>query len=287
MFLARASWKGLGALAILHAALLGVSYLLLSLNFFVPFAGLLLALDATYLLSARREARLRIEAEVKERRFLERALLDTSERERRSIGHELHDGVCQQISGALLRCRVAERSMRDREAPELPHLQAVTDLLDASLGETHNLAQGLSPSDLTPGSLGSALEELARRTRETHEVLCEVEEDGCSTHLDGPITTQLYRIAQEAVANALKHGHPEEIRISLRSEADRIYLRIENDGLPLGTTHSKIQIGGMGQRIMRYRAELIQGILILESLDQGGVVLTCSIPSRPLESSHA
>jgi len=282
MWLARNPWQRLAPLALIHIALLGAAYGLLSLDTFLPFIGILLALDMAYLLSARRAARLLVEAEEKERRLLERALLDTTERERRSIGHELHDGVCQQISGALLRYHVAERSLQEREAPELVHLRVMASLLDTSLDETHRLAMGLSPSDLVPGSLGSALEALARSTREAHEVICEFQEDGSTLELDGPVTTQLYRITQEAVANALKHGHPEEIRISLRKERARLLLRVENDGRAQSSGEAPTQAGGMGQRIMRYRAELIQGTLDLKPLEGGGFALICSIPCRQL-----
>ncbi len=286
MNLAGRARKGFLLLGLAHLVTLGAAYLLLGLDVFLPFVGMLAALDLAYVLSARRRARLRLEAEVKERRVLERALLDTSERERRDIGHELHDGVCQQITGALLRCRVAERLVEGREAPEKVHLRAMAELLETSLGETHNLAQGLSPGDLEPGSLGSALEELARRTRETFDVNCESEEDGSSARIDGPATTQLYRIAQEAVANALKHAAPGEIRLSLGAEKSRLLLRVVNDGC---SPEPGAASGGMGRRIMGYRAELISAELSLGPREGGGAILTCSLPLSPTarESSHA
>lgn len=274
MSLAKLPLKAAWPLGLPHLMLPAASYCLLGMHVFLPFAGLLAALDVAYLLTAQREGRRRIQAEAMERRFLERSLLETAERERRSIGHELHDGVCQQITGALLRCRVAERSLGAREVPEVAHLQVMADLLDSSLGEAHALAQGLSPGDLEPGALGAALTELARRTRERFEVACEFTEDGSGAAVDGPATTQLYRIAQEAVNNALKHAAPQGVWIGLHREDGRILLSVEDDGRGLGSG----QPTGMGQRIMRYRAELIGGVISLGPRPGGGTRLVCAAP---------
>lgn len=274
MLLARSSRKGVVILVAAHVLLPLASWVLLGWKVHLPFVAALAALDGAYLLTAQRRARRRIEAESLERRVLERALLDTAERERQSVGHELHDGVCQQISGALLRCRVVERTLASRKAPEVEHLRAMADMLDASLRDAHELAQGLSPGELDPGTVASAIQELARRVRENFEAACEYEDDGCGTRVDGPAATQLYRITQEAVTNALKHGNPSTIWIDLRQEGQTIRLTVENDGRDLSEGRPQ----GMGQRIMRYRAELIGGRITLDTRKGGGVRLVCTIP---------
>lgn len=223
-----------------------------------------------------RAARERLEVETKERQLLEVALMETSERERNAVGHELHDGVCQQLTGALLRCQVAQRSLSEKDAPLAGHLGAIVDLLDESLSQAHDLARGLSPGELEPGALGPAIRELARWVRETHELVCEFKTDeGCGNGLDATACAQVYRIAQEAVTNALKHGKPSHLWIRLLNDPAGVRLEVENDGRSLQSENSS----GMGLRIMRNRAERAGGRLALEPRPSGGLILQCIVPT--------
>ncbi len=215
-----------------------------------------------------------LEMETWERRLLDVALLETSERERKVLGHELHDGVCQQLTGALLRSQVVLRTLREQQSPEASQVRAVVDLLDESLSQAHELAQGLSPGELPPGALGPALRDLARRVRETHELGCEFQEDGFSGQVAQAAATQLYRIAQEAVTNALKHGKPNQVWIRLVGDRGAVRLEVENDGQSPGTASA----AGMGLRIMRGRAEQVGGTLALQSRPEGGALLQCMAP---------
>ncbi len=218
----------------------------------------------------------RLEAETRERRLLDVALMETSERERTVVGHELHDGVCQQLTAAMLRCQVLQRTLREKDAPEAGPLRAIVDLLDESLSHAHDLARGLSPGDLEPGALGPALRDLARRARETRDLVCEVEEDGCGAGVDRTVAMQLYRIAQEAVTNALKHGDPGHVWIRLLRDEAGVRLEVENDGRSLRSDNG----AGMGVRIMRNRAARAGGELTLGARPEGGTTLRCSAPLR-------
>lgn len=223
---------------------------------------------------AERASRRRLDAETRERQLLEVALVETSERERQDLGHDLHDGICQQITGALLRCHVAQNELGAKELPEASHLRAITDLLNESLSQAHDLARGLSPGDLEQGGLGPALKDLARQVRETHELACEFEDDGSGSALGPATATQLYRVAQEAVTNALKHGNPRHVWIRLRTDPAGVRLEVENDGRSLDSKNP----AGMGQRIMRNRAERVGGWLALKPRAGSGVLLQCVAP---------
>jgi signal transduction histidine kinase len=220
--------------------------------------------------------RIQLQTEIRERRFLEGALLETSERERQTVGHDLHDGICQQIAGAILQCKVAEQSAALGGAFDARELGRIASILDESLGKVHDLARGLSPGVLTAEALVPALLDLARRTRETHEVHCQLETRGCPERLDPAATTHLYRIAQEAVINAVKHGGPGSIMIRLMGGGGRLVLEVDNDGHGLAAAAPGRD--GMGLRIMRYRAEILGGSFRLDAKAGSGVRVRCAVP---------
>jgi signal transduction histidine kinase len=240
------------------------------------FTGLLHRLVAT-----ESAMRLRLQAEAEERRYLEAALMETSERERQAVGHELHDGICQQITSAMLQCKVAERAAAMGTIPEPQHLRMISNLLDGSLGQAHDLARGLSPGTLAPEALVPSLRDLARRTRETYEVECEVQVSACPERLEPAAATHLYRIAHEAVINAVKHGEPLHILVRLFAEGEQLVLEVSNDGRGLSAPSQgkNRQSGdGMGLRIMRHRSDLLGGIFELISGTGKGVRVRCSVP---------
>jgi signal transduction histidine kinase len=219
----------------------------------------------------------------REQRRLERVLLETSERERRAVGHLLHDGPCQEITAALMRCKVLERSLEASGAPgEVAHVRAVAELLDTSAGAIHDLARGLNPPGLAPGALAGALEDLARRTRAAAGVACELRQDP-TAQPDGPETSDhLFRIAQEAVMNATRHASPSRIEIALARRGDEILLSVRDDGA--GVPRER-RPEGLGLRIMRHRAELIGGALSVAPAAGGGTVVTCTVPLLAPEGS--
>ena len=227
-------------------------------------------------IAAERAAADRIVRADSERRRLERALLETGERERRAVGHQLHDGPCQQITAALLRCKVAHNALSAGGAhAEAAHLQAISELLDASVAEIHDLARGLSPAALSPGALVAALDGLARRVRASGAVECELVHDGAARAADVELSSQLFRIAQEAVTNALRHAHARRISIELARcpEGDRLLIR--DDGVGFAPDGNR---DGMGLRIMRYRSELIGGSFAIGAAPGRGTLVTCTLP---------
>lgn len=226
-------------------------------------------------LAAEREASRGMVEAARERRRLELALLETTERERREVGHHLHDGPCQQITAALLRCKVAERSLSARGSKvEADHLRAIGDMLDTSVGEIHDLAKGLSPPQLAPGALAAALADLARGAAEGGEVACTFTHDGAAA-AGAPAANQLFRVAQEAVRNALRHAGARRVGIELSSGPGALRLRVVDDGVGMPPESDR---GGMGLRIMRHRAELMGGTLVISAAEGGGTSVTCTVP---------
>jgi signal transduction histidine kinase len=227
------------------------------------------------LLANEKAMRIRLQAESAERRYLEGALLEASERERQSVGHELHDGVCQEIASAMIQCKLLQESLAAGGPPQMERFLTIEAMLDGSLGQMHDLARGLSPETLTPGALVPSLRDLARRTRETFEVECQLEAGAVPGGLAPTAATHLYRIAQEAIVNAVKHGKPQRILLGLQSGGGRLTLEVSNDGRSFAAPRD---YEGMGLRIMRYRSQLLGGTLELLPVHPSGLRLRCSVP---------
>lgn len=247
----------------------------------VLFAPLFVLLDLftirfRRLLTSEREYRMRLQKEALERRVLEGALLETTERERQAVGHELHDGICQMITGAMLQCKALEQTLVEDSTTEIGPLRRMTSMLDNALGQARDLAQGLSPGNLTAEALVPTLRELARRLRESFELDCEVEAEDVTRHLSAAQATHLYRIAQESAINAVKHGNPRRILLRLLRKDSNLVLEIQNDGHPWPLAFHERP--GMGLRIMQYRSELIGGTL--ERIDglNWGSSIRCTMP---------
>lgn len=212
--------------------------------------------------------------DITERNRLERALLEASEREQRRIGQDLHDQLCQHLLGVACTLKAmavnAERQLPIR-AQDL-HLAA--QLVNQSVQQTRDIARGLHPVELDAEGLMSALRTLAQQVSAI--VPCELECDHPVLIQDPEAAMHFYRIAQEAVTNALKHAHASRITIRLSDDAERIQLEILDDGCGIETNGPRSR--GMGLDIMKYRAHAIGGRFVLETKPSGGTRVACSIP---------
>lgn len=212
----------------------------------------------------------------RERRRLERVLQEASERERREIGHRLHDGACQGITAAALRCQLVRSSLAARGcAGEVAHLEAVAAILGDSVKEIHDLARGLSPPEIPPEAFVAALDDLAEGVRCTTGIECDLLHDGVAGPDDSERSTHLFWIAREAVSNALRHGGPGRIEIELSRRGGVLRLRVEDDGTGMPGTAAP---DGMGLSVMRHRAERIGGMLAVGPGTSAGTVVTCDVP---------
>ena len=168
--------------------------------------------------------------DVTDRRRLEQDILQISELEQRRIGQDLHDGLCQHLAGTELMTQILEQRIARKSKPDAARVAAIAQHVREAISQTRLLARGLSPVVLESEGLMSALEELAASTAKMFRVTCEF---CCVTPVlvhDHSKATHLYRIAQEATSNAIRHGKAKHIRISLQAVSDRVRLEISDDG---------------------------------------------------------
>lgn len=230
-----------------------------------------------------RQARRDLESEVSARFRLEGEIMRISEEERRRLGSELHDGLCQHLTAALLHCTAVENQLAAVRMQQAGSAGRLRSMIEESIGMAYDVSKGLCPLDLTPEALVSALQRLARQTRETAGLACHVRHEGEVANLDQQKALHLFRIAQEAVTNAVKHAHCSAIQIEILSSAESYTLRIRDDGVGL-YADANAEIGGMGLRLMAHRAGVIGGTLVFERPSTGGTVVSCSVPTGPPRS---
>jgi signal transduction histidine kinase len=210
-------------------------------------------------------------------RRLERQILEISDREQARIGQEIHDGLCQQLVSLAFDANALEAELSSARRPEAATAKRIADYLDQAITESRQLSRGLFPIRLETEGLPSALEELAYGTGERFGVPCLFKSSGPVIVKNHAMAIHLYRIAQEAVNNAVKHSRPRTISILLRSRADQIELRIEDDGAGLAS-EAPGRLAGMGLHIMDYRARSIGGTLHVGRGPGGGTAVCCCAP---------
>jgi PAS domain S-box-containing protein len=212
-----------------------------------------------------------------EREALQREVLAMTAREQRQIGQELHDGVGQELTGLGLMAQSLTQRLR---LPEAAAEKRIALRLLAGLDSLHQkvreLSRGLIPVHVENRGLSAALDELAARTTEASGISVTAECPDWVELPDHATATELFYIAQEAVSNALRHGRPRNIRLTLLTEPDGLRLRIKDDGI--GLPDALEQGDGLGLRIMQHRAGLIGGVLQIGPSQGGGTVVTCTLP---------
>lgn len=206
---------------------------------------------------------------------LEREVLEISERERRRIGHDLHDSLGQQLTAASMSTNALVTAMNSEKSPLVGRAEDIGRQIRAAVVEARTLSRGLAPVALADEGLMAALSTLAEDTART-DIRCVLECPQPVSVPDAEVAGHLYRIAQEAVSNALKHAAPTEIRIGLERRDGAFVLEVDDDGE--GIDESKATRGGIGLRVMRYRARLIGGILEIGSPPAGGTRISCKVP---------
>jgi len=211
--------------------------------------------------------------DITERKRLEREILEISSREQRRIGHDLHDGVCQQLAAIAYRMDILAEQLQEKGVAESSEAERVGGLVNEAINQTRGVARGLFPISLEENGLVSALEELAVNTSNLFKVRCQFSADGQLPKVEDIVALHLYYIAQEAVLNAAKHGQAATVSISLARAKDRFILAVRDDGS--GFELSNHGSSGMGIRIMRYRARVIGAALDLKSQPGQGTQISC------------
>lgn len=216
--------------------------------------------------------------DITERRRLEQEVLNISEQEQRRIGQDLHDGICQQLAGIELMSQVLEQALAPKTKKHSAQAGQIAAHVREVISQTRMLAHGLCPVVLESEGLMSALQELAHATSKMFGVDCVFQCHQPVQIHDNATATHLYRIAQEAVSNAIKHGKARRIEIGLAAEADRVFLAVKDDGCGISTTPPRT---GAGLRIMQYRAGMIGGSLVVQRGETRGTTVACSVHQSP------
>jgi two-component system, LuxR family, sensor kinase FixL len=216
-----------------------------------------------------------------ERRQLERDVLEISHNEKTRIGRDLHDGVCQVLTGLRFLCNVLVGKLTAKGMAESTEVAEIQKLVSQALLESDTVAKGLFPATLEMDGLVAALEELTSKTAKLYHIACRFLCGNLVFVSSHTVSIHIYRIVQEALTNAIKHGRAKNIGVWLTSDGDYFTLIVKDDG-PGSSEVSRRH--GMGWRIMVYRARAIGASLGLEHLPGGGTVLTCEFSDR---SEHA
>ena len=220
-------------------------------------------------------ARQKLESEMEERRRLQHEIARIGDDERRALGQDIHDGVCQQLTGALLRCQALELRMSRGTPPSPGELRTLSSLLGDAIHEARGVAQGLCPLEPTPDALVPALRELAARSQEMSGVQCSFLSTGEVVIPHTASAQHLYRLAQEAVSNAVRHAGASCITIELRGTPDGLLLEVKDDGVGVP---SSLRPGGMGLRTMAFRARILEGRFAVGRAPGGGTRVSCHVP---------
>lgn len=224
-------------------------------------------------LTRSREAALVSEGLVGEVRRLEADIREVSQREHERIGHDLHDGLGQELTGVSLLLKTVEDAIA-RDAPQLTtRVHAVRDLVEQSISTVRALALGLSPVHLDRDGFAAALEQLCASSEALYGIPVKFVSRVTGGLHGLAAAADLYRIAQEAIRNAARHSGAKEIRLTLAADDERLTLTIEDDGRGIMPTEQTR--GGMGMKIMRYRASIIGALLEIGARQQGGTIVRC------------
>jgi PAS domain S-box-containing protein len=211
--------------------------------------------------------------DITERKRLEREILQISNREQRRIGHDLHDGVCQQLAAIAYRVDMLADQLLEKKLGESSEAERIGSLLNDAMAQTRSVARGLFPVRLEEEGLVSALEEVANNATRIFRVRCDFSCTVPELKLETNTALHLYYIAQEAVLNGAKHGNASTISMAISRHQERFTLTVQDNGQ--GFDLQEGYTGGMGIRIMRYRAQMIGATLDLKSRPGEGTQIIC------------
>ena len=209
----------------------------------------------------------------------ERELIEAGDREKQRMGRELHDGLCQNLAGIAALSATLARKLARLGDPTQAAAAEITALLQQAIGDARDLARGLDAGRLAQMGLATALEVLAANVEALHPVTCAFACDRRFPRLDPAVETHLYRIAQEAVSNAVAHGRGSRIGVSLRLRDGKGSLRIRDNGV--GISRGASAVAGIGLDTMDYRARLIGARLRARRAALRGTMVACTFPLSP------
>ena len=229
--------------------------------------------------------RARIEA-LERAQEAERTILRANERKNRDVGQELHDGLGPHLAAIGYAATFLADELRERDQPEAEKAGQIRDMTGKALSLVRGLARGIFPVQMDGSGLSTALEELAGTTSELTGVPISFLEKGNTSVADPEASMHLFRIAQEAMTNALKHGRSKAITIALTRDENSLRLVVADDGDGMDSSRSGVR--SLGLRSMKYRARALGAELKIESKPDEGTIVSCEIPNaRPASQNPA
>ena len=223
--------------------------------------------------------------DITERHELEHALLEATHREQERLSYDLHDGLGQELTGIGLMIAALKRRVVANSEVDIADFDRVLGAVGDAVTNARQIAHGLSPFASEQGGFATALRALAQRMMRMGAVAVEVAvDDGADQGLDHGVANHLYRIVQEAINNAARHGSATTIRVRIRLQDGQGLLLVTDDGRGLPGAAGPSQ--GLGLRIMAHRARLIGGTLSIHSIEPSGVRLSCTFRRGPIEPAR-
>jgi PAS domain S-box-containing protein len=213
-------------------------------------------------------------------RILEEKILRISEEEQARIGQDIHDDLCQQLAAIGCLAKVVHQRLVKAGSTSAAELEQVVKMLTSANQRAREMARGLMPVVLDSSGLMAALADLARGTQQIFRITCQLHCDPPVEVRENLLAVQLYRIAQEALSNAIKHSQAERIDITLSNTEGGLQMTIRDNGRGI-PDHSPGGGTGMGLLTMSQRARMMGGELSVEIHPEGGTLVTCSIPIHP------
>lgn len=217
-----------------------------------------------------------LHAEMQERSRVEQAVLEISGQEQRRIAHELHDGLGQVLTYSALKAKILAEDLMTKALPEALQAEEIVGLLNRGTQQIRHVARGLDPIDVEANGLPAALDRLIKDTENLGRVRCGFTFSQLEMPFSSSGCLQLYRIAQEAINNVIKHGKAGSLEVELNITATQVSLQIADDGI--GFFADKPVELGMGIRIMQYRARALGGSLVISSAPRQGTTVRCIVP---------
>jgi PAS domain S-box-containing protein len=217
-----------------------------------------------------------ISEDITDRLNLQREIAAISDREQKRIGQDLHDGLGQHLTGVAFLIQGLSQRLAAKKVPEAGEAAKIAKLINSAIGMTRNLAHVLNPIELESGSLDVALRQLAKNTERLLGVAC-TSVSPIALRLPVRVAVQVYRIAQEAVDNAIKHGKSQKIQISLKKVGPGHELLVYDNGRGFKASSKR---NGMGIHNMIFRAQSIGGRLEVKSRPGKGTVVKCEFSGQ-------
>lgn len=235
-------------------------------------------------------ARQRAQSSDVARAALEKQMIEVGDTERRRFGHDLHDGLGQQLTGIALLSESLSNQLTAQSSPQAAQAEQISELVSETIGWTRELARGLSPLTLETDGLAAALDELAKRANRLFNISCRFDTHSDELPIAEDAAVHVYRIVQEAISNSVRHGKAKHVEICAAVESGMLTMTVTDDGS--GLSAKTVAQPGLGLRIMQYRANLIGAKLhVARAAERGGTIVSCTLGTssgngRPIEAEE-